>query len=175
MLDTSRTLWVHSPSASSAGSYQALADEHSWLPELWVQTGAKCVSEHLGSWKWERWTGLMALGSTSKRAPSGTARHMTASISEQMLGEVQTGMSTLSGMRTQIAKATHVCRLLIREADTVKHHVCSLNGITHGIHGTTCITTGGVTPISCSAESKRNRKEQDAPKLHLSYLSSRTM
>jgi hypothetical protein len=92
-----------------------------------------------------------------------------------MLGEVQTGTSTLSGMRTQIAKATHVCRLLIREADTVKHHVCSLNGITHGIHGTTCITTGGVTPISCSAESKRNRKEQDAPKLHLSYLSSRTM
>ena len=86
-----------------------------------------------------------------------------------MLGEVQTGTSTLSGMRTQIAKATHVCRLLIREADTVKHHVCSLNGIAHGIYSTTCITTGGATPISCSAEMGQNGTQQDEPKLHLSY------
>ena len=42
----------------------------------------------------------------------------------------------------QSAQATHVGRLLVGQAHTVKHHVCSLDRIAHSIHSAACITNG---------------------------------
>ena len=44
---------------------------------------------------------------------------------------------------TQIAQCTHVGRLLVGQAYTVNHHVCSLDRIAHRIYSTACITTSG--------------------------------